>query len=346
MAKPRTPDRDRPEDRTAYIQPPIPPGIFPFEKLPVELQLMVIQFAMPQKGLRFQRQDRRYYNATRGTQRWWYSWTRLEDHVPTGLFLTNHYLSAIALDSLHREVYMHVGVSFAAVNIFDQEMPLSGLSEIGPGLPSRVPADKMLYFTSMRRYRLNIRFGDYWDNGDPADFSAHRDLLSLLQENLRLTSDMLAENPDIQRLTVTFPCQCARPRGTPPKIPKPEQYLTIIKRIKVRQPAVFIPAHGPDAAEADLCTKPECLHLAQSMQSALEHLNGEALSHREETWKRVKAIKRPRGWEYHAIMELWYFWRCFKTADDETFERETKVIDSKLKECYYAWETETETETE
>ena len=305
MAQPRTPDQDRPEDRIAYRQPPTPPGVFPFEKLPVELQLMVIRFAMPQNGLRFQRQDRRYYNTTRGTQRWWYSWTRLEDHVPTGLFLTNHYLSAIALDTLHREVYMHVGVSFAVVNIFDQEMPLSDSPRNGPGLPSRVPADKMLYFTFMRRYRLNIRFGDYLVNGDPADFDGYFYLLSLLKENLRLTSDMLAENPDIQRLTVTFPCQCARPRGRPPRVPKPEQYLTIIKRIKVHQPVIFIPAHGPDAqAEADLCIKPECLHLAQSMQSSLGHLNGEALSHREET----------------------------------------KVIDSKLQESYYAWEIEIETE--
>ncbi|KAL8755731.1 MAG: hypothetical protein Q9199_003445 [Rusavskia elegans] len=107
MAETRKPDSGPlgHKNKNAYIQPAESTCTFPFEKLPAELQVMVIRLTMPQKGLRFQREDRKYYNATRGKRKWWYSWTRQEDSVPTALFLTNHHLSAIALDTLYREVH-------------------------------------------------------------------------------------------------------------------------------------------------------------------------------------------------------------------------------------------------
>lgn len=284
MAETHKPDPDPPGHQTnnAYIQPAQSMSTFPFEKLPAELQLMVIRFTMPQNGLRFQREDGRYYNATCGERKRWCSWTRQEDSVPTALFLTNHHLSAIALDTLHRDVVMHIGVSHQVVSIFDQRIPTDHH-------PRRVPADMMHYFTSMRSYRLNIRIGG---PGPPymtkllLSRGLYHFLYLGLKSRLELVSDLLAENPDVQRLTVTFPCCCTRPQApnVPPIIPLTEDYLTILKRLKVGRPVKFIPAHGPDfQAEAELCKKPECLDLAQTFQASMGRLTGEALLHREET---------------------------------------------------------------
>ncbi|KAI4282383.1 MAG: hypothetical protein L6R38_002974 [Xanthoria sp. 2 TBL-2021] len=345
MAETRKPDSGPLGDKTknASIQPAESTCTFPFKKLPAELQVMVIRFTMPQKGLRFQREDRKYYNATRGKRKWWYSWTRQEDSIPTALFLTNHYLSAIALDTLYREVFMHIGVSNQALSIFDQRMPTDYY-------PSRVPADKMQYFTSMRCYRLNIRLGEFlspWYTNYVLSRGGYKFLYSGLKEKLRLISDMLAENPDIQRLTVTFPCCCTRPQaeGVPPIIPITQDYLTILKRLKVSQPVIFIPAHGPDVqAEADLCNKPECLNLAQNFQASMGHLIGEALSNREQTWKNVKAMKRPTGRETRSVHEYFRYLGDFRLQIDDTmdelFEHWTKVAVEGLEKWYEQWELE------
>ncbi|CAO1599601.1 hypothetical protein XANCAGTX0491_003320 [Xanthoria calcicola] len=284
MAENHNPESDPPGHQTnnAYIQSAESMSTFPFEKLPAELQVTVIRFTMPQNGLRFQREDRKYYKTTRGRRKRWYSFTRQEDSVPIALFLTNHHLSAIALDTLHRDVFMHIGVSNEVVSIFDQRIPTDDY-------PHRVPADKMHYFTSMRSYRLNIRIGEL---GPPymTDYvlsrGAYQYLNLGLKARLELVSNTLAENPDLQRLTITFPCCCTRPQApnVPPIIPLTKSYLKILKRLEVGRPVKFIPAHGPDfQAEADLCKKPECLDLAQTFRTSMGRLTGEALRHREET---------------------------------------------------------------
>ncbi|CAL8574051.1 hypothetical protein XPA_000024 [Xanthoria parietina] len=293
MAETHKPDPDPPGHQTnnAHIQPAKSMSTFPFEKLPAELQLMVIRFTMPQSGLRFQREDGRYHNATRGQRKRWYSWTRQEDSVPTALFLTNHHLSAIALDTLHRDVFMHIGVSNEVLSIFDQTLATHDF-------PGRVPADMMHYFTSMRSYRLNIRIGElhprYMTN-----YILSRGMYQFLhlglKARLELVSDMLAENPDVQRLTVTFPCCCTRPQApnVPPIIPLTEDYLTILKGLKVGRSVQFVPAHGPDfQAEADLCNKPDCLDLARTFQASMGRLTGESRRHREEHRQREERRHR------------------------------------------------------
>ncbi|KAI4241456.1 MAG: hypothetical protein L6R42_011267 [Xanthoria sp. 1 TBL-2021] len=147
---------------------------------------------------------------------------------------------------------------------------------------------------------------------------------------------MLAENLDIQRLTVTFPCCCTRPQaeGVPPIIPLTQDYLTILKRLK---------------AEADLCKKPECLNLAQNFQASMGHLTGEALSHREQTWKKVKAMKRPTGRETRSVHEYFRHLRDFRLKIDDTtdelFEHWTKVAVEGLEKSYEQWKLEKATDS-
>ncbi|KAL8671084.1 MAG: hypothetical protein Q9168_004409 [Polycauliona sp. 1 TL-2023] len=246
--------------QTAKTQSPPSTNTFPFEKLPTELQLMVVRFAMPQNGLRFRRQ----INITSN------------DAIPTG------------------------------------EVPPKDLK------------DQML------------AYGGYGF------------LYTELKEKLRLICDMLVENPNIQRLTVIIPCRCTLPRanGSSPIDDLLHDYLTTLQRIKVAKPVIFIPGRGLHVqTEADICRKRRCSRLAKSMTSKFRNLNGEPLSHREETWTVVKALQRPTGrWTrmdhrwYMQLSEYFLDYLSNEDVDDQVFRAQTELVISQWNTWYHNWE--------
>ncbi|KAL8780442.1 MAG: hypothetical protein Q9213_006475 [Squamulea squamosa] len=335
-------DLVRPENNNENVDAqPLQSSVFPLEKLATELQLMIIAFAMPQNGLRLNRHVRTCDHSIPGTCK---SYCKLcpEDSVPTGLFRVNKNISAMALKIFHDEVCMHISVSPENISIFDRWVPALSL-------PSRAPANKMQYFTSMRCYCLNLRLDDSLFPR-PSRRSGHVPsqpfyrTISEVKEQVRFVSDLLSENPNVQQLTVTFPCHCAVPimPDAPPVEWMTDHYLAPLKRLRVAQPVLFIPAHGPNVqAETDLCGKPECLQLAQKLQSSMGHLKGENLNHRERTWKDIKAMPRPTGqWTQSEAKHfncLKRFWLKFEGVDDMDFNKLARLTVARMNKYYDLW---------
>ncbi|KAL8639205.1 MAG: hypothetical protein Q9226_008899 [Calogaya cf. arnoldii] len=311
---------------------------------------MIIRFAMPQDDLRFTGHNRAHEEYVPG-EPGKYSWNASilkADSVPTGLFRTNHYLSSVSLNIFTGEACMHIGVSARAMICFDQRV---GTHSPPHYLPSRVPANYVRCFTSMQRYQLNIRpVNTIWLSGrantvEDAGYSLEP---KELKEQLRLTSDMLAENGNISHLTVTFPCCCSLSsvRDGPPVASAILAILTPLNRIKVATTVVFIPAHGLNLlAEDDHCNKPKCLNFAQTIQASMGHLTGEALNFREAAWKRVKAMKHPTYDmtfpDCEGFRDLRRYWFCFDVNDtDSEFERWMRKYIPDSKDTLKQWRKE------
>ncbi|KAL8727221.1 MAG: hypothetical protein Q9166_006185 [cf. Caloplaca sp. 2 TL-2023] len=334
---------------TTSIQQPAPMTSSSFEKLPTELHLQIVRLAMPQSGLRLRRRDKRYFTIAPGapvTQRQWHSRLRTEDSVPTGLFLTNKYISTLAQDIFHNEVEMHISVSPENLTVFDKWVPSFSL-------PASMPANKVQHFTSMRCYCLNIRLRDEryigrpWGLTHQVILTNYRKSVYKLKEQLRFVCDMLAHNSSIQRMTITFPCHCilAGINNAPPALKITQDYLAPLRRLRVAKPVTFVPAHGKDPQnETDLCNKPACLQLAHQIQLSIGRLEGEALSHREETWKKLKKMKRPHGqWSqtmqrYDSLLKS--FWGQLEEEDYEDFDSVAKRTMIAMEHEYNTWEME------
>ena len=307
--------------------------IFPFDKLPAELQLMVIRFAMPEDGLRsISHRNKKYEPPPSQPIR--------RASIPTALFRTNHYLSAVSLDTFHREVCMHIGVS-------PKKVTCSGHWVTTHPFPARISPTKAHFFTSMRNYQLNIRPGE----AIPNEF-----LQKKMKEQLRRGSDMLAENDDIKHLTVTFPCHCSwychcsvrchcALRETSYVVAAVLDILSPLKRIKVANTVIFKPASGLFIdAEDDSCTETRCLNLAHTVEANMGQLVGEALTHREATWNRIKAMERPHhSWtptNFNYYTYLYQFFRKFEETSDEDFKLWTKQYIQTFERIFLRWETQ------
>ncbi|KAI4277742.1 MAG: hypothetical protein LQ337_001553 [Flavoplaca oasis] len=304
---------------------------FPFDKLPAELQLMVIRFAMPEDGLRsiFHRNKKYEPPPSEPIRR---------ASIPTGLFRTNHYLSAVSLDTFRREVCMHIGVSPIKVTCFGHRVTTHPF-------PASIPKSNAHFFTSMRNYQLNIR---------PAEARPSTIKQKKLKEQLRRVSDMLSENDNIKHLTVTFPCHCSwychcsghcrcALRDTSRVVAAVLDFLSPLKRIKVAKTVVFKPASGLFIdAEDDNCNGNRCLSLAHTMEASMGQLNGEALTYREATWKRIKAIEPPHtSWtptkfDYYGFLDK--FCSKIEEMSDEEFKIWTQWYIERIERLFTQWE--------
>ena len=327
-------DSSRDIIRPRSIQQAPSTSTFPFGKLPAELQLMIIRFSMPQDGLRSIRR-RNQNNEPPPSE------PVRRSSIPTGLFRTNHYLSAVSLDTFHSEVCMYIGVSLRRTICCGHWLNRCPF-------PARIPPCNAHFFTSMRHYQLNIRYGDA---------ILDKSLQKEMKENLRLVSDMLSENSNIKHLTVTFPCHCSwycrcsghcqcAMRDTSQVVAAVMDFLSPLKRIKVANTVSFKPACGPYTnAEDGICNETRCLKLAHTMEASLSQLTGEALNHREATWKRIKAMERPHySWtpsNFDYSKSLHKFCSILEGTSDENFKFWTKRHIEALERAFTQLEIQT-----
>ncbi|KAL8889273.1 MAG: hypothetical protein Q9215_003439 [Flavoplaca cf. flavocitrina] len=307
---------------------------FPFDKLPAELQLMVIRFAMPEDGLRSISHRNKEYEPPP-------SQPIRRASIPTALFRTNHYLSAVSLDTFHREVCMHIGVS-------PKKITCSGHWVTTHPFPARISPSKAHFFTSMRKYQLNIR---------PGEIRPNKPMQKNMKEQLRRASDMLAENDDIKHLTVTFPCHCTWSchcsvrclcalRDTSRVFAAVLDFLSPLKRIKVAKTVIFKPASGLFIdAEDDNCNENRCLDLAHIVEASMSQLIGEALTPREATWQRIKAMELPHdSWtptdfNYYSFLNE-FFRKRLEGNSDEEFKLWTKRYIETFERIFIRWENQ------
>ncbi|KAL8673297.1 MAG: hypothetical protein Q9224_007531 [Gallowayella concinna] len=319
---------------------------FPFEKLPVELQLRVLSFSMPQHGLRsegftLQRWDPRYEPRRKA----WVRKLREEDIVPTNIFQANKSIAARALDVFNRELYMHIDV---------YPDYTSCRSEYEPSVlfPTQVSAKRLQHLKAMRMYQINVRIDDMWYY-ESGELRPHEDMYSwqrcMLKESLRLISDPLSSNKNLQRLTVTIPCLCVLKEAGPVTQARSHivDLLRPLKRLRVVKPVQLIPVCGCDSLmDLEICNRPDCLHFAHCVGTELGQLKGEALSFREETWKRIKAaaglIEPYRRVEEekapHALVHT--FWSKLDQGNREEFDTLTCVTEEGLRRELHRYQAE------
>ncbi|KAI4240073.1 MAG: hypothetical protein L6R42_011589, partial [Xanthoria sp. 1 TBL-2021] len=294
---------------------------FPFEKLPTELRLMVLQFTMPQHGLPPAASPCVISHRPTNIREYGISLTQLkeEDIVPTSLFRVSKWISAQALHIFNRTVYMHINISVAMI--------ITG-SEATIGLfLSQMSARQVQHMKCMRSYQINLRL--------PGGLTHKRaEYRQWLKERLRLTCDALMRNKDLQQLVVTFPCLCLLPSGVgwaSQALSDSMDDLAPLERLHVVKPVTYLPAQETfTTTDVRICHQPGCLQLAHHVQAHMSRLDGEEPNDREKKWKRIKAIASlPRG-SSHAGSLVKSFYRHLDSDSPEKLDARAEYTMEKL----------------
>ena len=122
---------------------------FPFEKLPTELRLMILRFIILPHGLRafaspLSNDDPAYEPARRARLKH----LREEDVVPTGVFRTTKWISAMALHIFDKEFCVHFNILATTINCRWEEYR-------GP-FSSQISARQSQLLSRTNNYQLNL----------------------------------------------------------------------------------------------------------------------------------------------------------------------------------------------
>ncbi|KAI4109320.1 MAG: hypothetical protein LQ339_001820 [Xanthoria mediterranea] len=291
------------------VSPPSAPDApsFPFEKLPTELQLMIIEYAMPSNGLRPQSvlcPLRSLWNLTdklqsRTDKELWYN-QHERRRLPTALFYTNKWLSSAALAITYHHLPFYINIYPWGIMYHPRTLLF------GHHFRSHLNFQQLPQFKSLRHYRLNIMHDANWydDNSDKHHGNRYvrfREICEVFKEQLRFVSDSLSANDNLQSLYISIPCLCCLANsgtGVMEACSKTLDFLTPLQRLRVAKPVVLEAVHdnGFDGLEGDVwlntCSEPECQHLAEFARKSLHHLDGKLISQEEERWKELKAMDR------------------------------------------------------
>ncbi|KAL8923912.1 MAG: hypothetical protein Q9208_004349 [Pyrenodesmia sp. 3 TL-2023] len=172
---------------------------FPFDRLPPELQLHVIRFAMPDYGLRplplpgldFPKEDTSLTEYAETLCR--------EQHAPQALFRASKWLSSEAVKIFYNEVKLRIDADPSGFRFMEEAI----------GNPAAFHSHLILKgfppFRRQRNMELYIRLDGnthfrFWEEPALCHYS--------LKEWLRLIADALSINPRIDSLVVYLPCGC------------------------------------------------------------------------------------------------------------------------------------------
>ncbi len=294
---------------SSMVSPPSAPDApsFPFEKLPTELKLMIVEYAMPSNGLRPQPTLCPLRSLwilpdklrRRTDKELWYN-QHERRRLPTALFYTNKWLSSVALAITYHHLPFYINIYPWGIMYHPRTLLF------GHHFRSHLSFQQLPQFKSLRHYRLNIMHDGNWydDNSDKHHENRYwrfREICEVFKEQLRFVSDSLSANDDIQSLSISIPCLCCLANsgtGVMQACAKTLDFLRPLQRLWVTKPVVLEAVHdnGFDGLEGDVwlntCSEPECQHLAEMARKSLHHLDGRLISQEEETWKELKAMDR------------------------------------------------------
>ncbi|KAL8840176.1 MAG: hypothetical protein Q9176_004024 [Flavoplaca citrina] len=299
---------------------------FPFEKLPTELQLMILRFTMPQHGLRafsspLPMHDPAYESARQARL----EELQQEDTAPTGVFRTNRSISAQALHIFNSEVYLHINPTMRTINCLREEHYCgSFLCQVSPR--------QSHILGSVSNVQINL---GSWLGATEIDFGivqmdAKRSY-RLLKETLRQICDAMTGNPNLQRLIVTLPCHCFLMNIAQPAtqlLAYTLDYLTPLRRLCVAHTINLLPTAGfGSSPEVVVCRRPACSHLANTIQTQFTRLSGEELTCAEEKWKQIKAIANFKPNRNSVEIAVITFWQQLLADNHQDFK---KIMDHTL----------------
>lgn len=341
------------------VSPPPAPeaSSFPFERLPTELKLIIVHFAMPPHGLRPQST----LCPLRGTctlsdklqsttdREFWYN-KHERWGLPTGLFYTNKWLSSTALAITYQHLPFYINIYPWGIMYHPQTLLFRH------HFRSHISFQQLPQFRFLRNHRLNIMYDAGWYDDYRDKHQEDRDLYltaicKIFKEQIRFVSDSLSANDNLESLSISVPCLCCLAgKGEMEAYSQTLNFLMPLQRLRVAKPIVLeaVRDNGFDGLEGDvwlnLCSEPECQHLAEIVQASLHHLEGEQISEEEETWKRIKAMDGGDGASrsHNSRRSLDDLWTRLNHMQDTSCNATAGVFDDKAKRDFEtcAWYAE------
>ena len=280
---------------------------FPFEKLPTELRLMILRFIILPHGLRafaspLSNDDPAYEPARRARLKH----LREEDVVPTGVFRTTKWISAMALHIFDKEFCVHFNILATTINCRWEEYR-------GP-FSSQISARQSQLLSRTNNYQLNLGgwLALFEYEMDPRVQAGTTVSSRLLKESLRQICDALAKNRDLRRLVVTMPCLCTVTNGqswTSQVLSGTLDYLSPLQRLRLVESVRLLPTPGFQSnSDIQICRQPACSHFVDCVRAQMGCPRGEELTDRERKWKKIKAIGNlaPESTPArHLLVECW-----------------------------------------
>ncbi|KAL8661341.1 MAG: hypothetical protein Q9202_005706 [Teloschistes flavicans] len=336
------------------------PRHFPFEKLPQELRLHILEFAKPQQGFLPLPEVSDTMNWDLAHDRNSIKTAPSEDVRPLSLLLTNKWISTEARKLLRKSATHYITLDAFRVHYLDRTLYMVDQFPIEPEIPFKVAVrglplgiscedlsnsltfpnhitfTRMPFFRHMRHYHLDLSFDS------PKWSLPHVELSSAmlhLQETIRTFADALSMNKEIRSLEVAIPCECYIEktyvyghRINSYAIWDLLEFLDPLRRLSVEDTVAFVAYGDIDRRGARVsCPKISCRRLAHVVTEELGHLRGASLTEIEERWKWLKTLPRPPRISnlqarQKANRALGKAWNCLNNDDIVGFERVAESI--------------------
>lgn len=272
---------------------------FPFQKLPPEVQLIVLRFAMPQCGIRplpfpseFNKIDPSCIEYVEALRR--------ERITALNLLQVNHWISSESIKIFYAETVLHIDVEptrirFGGTKISEHHR-FRGYTFL----------QNFKAFTHFRNYELQIHLRGAARFKAIENQRIFRDVCLAIKEWLRMISDALSTNPCIDHMAVKMLGLCALRELDPPitfdPTPTIIDCLAPLTRLRVHKTAVFsahyharfrilyepCSHHDPHCIVDQALVGLNCQDWIQKIQEAVGPLEGARLSEQEALWKQIK----------------------------------------------------------
>ncbi|KAL8976288.1 MAG: hypothetical protein Q9205_007672 [Flavoplaca limonia] len=276
---------------------------FPFENLPLELKFQVIRFAMPPQGLlpRPLPDPKDHEDWNQYEKNFFLDYEKqLQTKdlstavIPVSLFQVNKFFAAEAYSIFLKDIYLVIRIDRQRTHF------LTTMIHKFTNFKSYHEYTHVPHFKRMRNFRIDFEYDPWWtDVQYGKNFSPKygMDLATCrftLKEKLRTICDLLAENNNIQRLTVKVPCLCNCIKVASVEHGKSVILETLqpLKRLSVVENVVFGTRHDPDHCEDTHCDQTLCDDLIVALVADVGRLTGEELSEPEVAWKYIKTLPR------------------------------------------------------
>ncbi|KAI4194892.1 MAG: hypothetical protein LQ350_007511 [Teloschistes chrysophthalmus] len=203
---------------------------FPFEKLPEELRLRVLEFTLPEHGFRplpaeWDTPHQGYINDVRQS-----------DFATENLILANKWISAEMRNLIRKRATQYIILTCARVRFLDQRLVLADTFH------SHLTFARLPFFREMQHYYLDLGLGKRYAIYLTYEMERYR---LAFKEHLRTIADALSMNEDIRSLTIAVPCHCnidISDNSSPVELTGStiSDFLAPLKRIRVRDPVQLI----------------------------------------------------------------------------------------------------------
>ena len=263
---------------------------FPFQDLPIELQIMVLRMAMPTNGV---------VPASSGR---YDHWEPSHNRIPVALLSVNKAFSSLARSIIENEVFVNFEMS-PDNGAYPSMIKVLGRLLLGvPPFRSNVSLKDTQHLKNLCNFELTIgadhvspwgfiRDRNHSDPSFPWDLQCY-----IYKEQMRLVCDTLAfSTKAIRHLRVRFPCLCS-PWSVPTTNDalalerKMIDFLAPLRRLRVAEPVTFEIDHNEWNCDYNN-PKPEWMfgrldpydqvrtqHLQHSLETSFGKLIGEKLS--------------------------------------------------------------------